>query len=57
MTTRGLMLGVFGIVIGAILSILVVQYFDEDSGSRSTQPPDPLVVNPETAAEETQKLP
>ena len=54
MTTRGLMLAVLGVVIGAILSILVVEHFDQDAGSRSTQPPDPLVVAPENAAEETQ---
>ncbi len=53
MTMRGLMFGVFGVVIGAILSILVVQHFDRDGSSRSTQPPEPLVVNPENAAEET----
>lgn len=57
MTMRGMMFGVFGIVIGSILSILVVQYFDQDSGSRSTKPPDPLTVDPEHAAEQTQKLP
>lgn len=48
------MFGVFGIVVGSILSILVVQHFDQDGGSRSTQPPDPLVVTPENAAEKTQ---
>ncbi|WP_156387134.1 MULTISPECIES: hypothetical protein [unclassified Rhizobium] len=54
---RGMMLGVFGVVIGSILSILVAQYFDQGGGSRSTQPPDPLVVDPQHAAEQTKKLP
>lgn len=51
------MIAVFGVVIGSILSILIVQHFDQDGGSRSTQPPDPLVVTPEHAAEETKKFP
>jgi hypothetical protein len=53
MTARTLMMGVFGLVIGAILSILVVQYFDPDDSAKSTTPPNPLVVSPDKAAEET----
>lgn len=54
MSVRTLMIGVFGLVIGAILSILVVQFFDPDDSAKSTTPPDPLIVTPENAAEETQ---
>lgn len=57
MTMRGMMVGVFGVVIGSILSILVVQHFEPGGGSRSTQPPDPLTVDPQHAVEQTQKLP
>lgn len=53
MTSRMLMIGVYGLVIGAILSILVVQYVAPDDSSKSTTPPDPLVVTPEDAAQET----
>lgn len=54
MTSRTVMMGVYGLVIGAILSILVVQYFAPDDSNKNTTPPDPLVVRPENAAQETQ---
>lgn len=53
MTSRMLMVGVIGIIVGSILSILVVQYFSPDGSAKSTVPPDPLVVSPENAAQET----
>lgn len=57
MTMRGMMVGVFGVVVGSILSILVVQYFGHDKSPRSTTPPDPLTVDPQHAVEQTKKLP
>lgn len=53
MTARTLMISVIGVVIGSILSILVVQYFLPDGSAKSTKPPDPLVVTPENAAQDT----
>lgn len=53
MTSRTLMIAVFSLLIGSILSILVVQYFAPDESAKSATPPDPLVVTPENAAEET----
>jgi len=53
MTSRTLMIGVLGIVVGSILSILAVQYFAPDGSAKSTTPPNPLVVAPENAAQET----
>ncbi|MCV9996641.1 hypothetical protein OE766_00080 [Pararhizobium sp. YC-54] len=53
MTSRALMVTVIGIIVGSILSILVVQYFSPDESPKSTVPPDPLVVTPENAVEET----
>ncbi|WP_438747719.1 hypothetical protein [Pararhizobium sp. O133] len=54
MTSRMVMMGVYGLVVGAILSILVVQYFAPDDSNKSTTPPNPLVVTPENAAQETE---
>jgi hypothetical protein len=53
MTSRTLLIAVLAFVVGSILSILVVQYFAPDKSAKSTTPPDPLVVTPENAAEET----
>lgn len=53
MTTRTLMISVFAFIMGSILSILVVQYFAPKEGPQSTVPPNPLVVAPDKAAEET----
>jgi hypothetical protein len=53
MTSRTLMVGVICVVVGSILSILVVQYYSPNESSNSTTPPDPLVVAPENAAEQT----
>lgn len=50
---RYIMLGVFGFMIAAILSVVVVQRLEGKSGSQSTTPPDPLVVAPEKAAEQS----
>lgn len=49
---RYIMLGVFGFVIAAILSVVVVQRLEGKSGDQSITPPDPLVVAPEKAAEQ-----
>ncbi|TCQ09976.1 hypothetical protein C8J34_102377 [Rhizobium sp. PP-F2F-G36] len=49
---RTIMLGVFGFVIAAILSVVVVQRLEGKSGDQSITPPDPLVVAPEKAAEQ-----
>lgn len=54
MTVRTLMIAVISFVVGSILSILVVQYFAPDDSAKSTTPPDPLIVSPDKAAEETQ---
>jgi hypothetical protein len=53
MTPRTLLIAVIGFVVGSILSVLVVQYYAPDERARNTMPPDPLVVDPENAAEET----
>ncbi|WP_426227855.1 hypothetical protein [Pararhizobium sp. DWP3-4] len=53
MTSRTLLLGVIALIVGSILSILAVQHFAPDESSNSLVPPDPLVVTPENAAEET----
>lgn len=53
MTSRTVMIAVIGFVVGSILSVLVVQHFAPDENTKSTTPPDPLVVDPENAAEET----
>lgn len=53
MPVRYIMLGVFGFIIAAILSVVVVQRLEGKSGSQSTTPPDPLVVAPEKAAEQS----
>ncbi|WP_349434758.1 hypothetical protein [Pararhizobium sp. A13] len=53
MTSRAGMIAVIGFVIGSILSVLVVQYYAPDASTKNTMPPDPLVVAPENAAEET----
>ncbi|MCV9960900.1 hypothetical protein OIU34_03210 [Pararhizobium sp. BT-229] len=53
MTSRPLMIAVFSFLVGSILSVLVVQYFAPHESTKSTTPPDPLVVTPESAAEET----
>lgn len=53
MTSRTLMGAVIAFIVGSILSILVVQYFSPDKSAQSTTPPDPLVVTPENAAEQT----
>jgi len=53
MTSRTLMISVIGVVVGSILSILAVQYFLPDESAKSTRPPDPLVVSPENAVQDT----
>ncbi|WP_156379746.1 MULTISPECIES: hypothetical protein [unclassified Rhizobium] len=53
MPVRYLMLGVIGFVVAAILSVVVVQQLEGKSGDRSTTPPDPLVVAPDKAAEQS----
>ena len=53
MTSRTLMAAVLALIVGSILSILAVQYFSPDESAKSTTPPDPLIVSPENAAEET----
>jgi len=53
MTSRTLMAAVLALIVGSILSILVVQYFSPDESAKSTTAPDPLIVSPENAAEET----
>ncbi len=53
MTSRTLMVVVIALIVGSILSILAVQYFSPDESSKSTVPPDPLMVTPENAVEET----
>jgi hypothetical protein len=53
MTSRTLMVAVIGFVVGSILSVLVVQHYAPDESTKNTTPPDPLVVSPENAAEET----
>ncbi|TCP90578.1 hypothetical protein C8J31_101421 [Rhizobium sp. PP-CC-2G-626] len=52
MSVRTIMLGVFGFVIAAILSVVVVQRLEGKSGDQSITPPDPLVVAPEKAAKQ-----
>ncbi|WP_276118032.1 hypothetical protein [Pararhizobium qamdonense] len=54
MTSRTLMAAVLALIVGSILSILAVQYFSPDESAKSTTPPDPLIVSPENAAEETE---
>lgn len=53
MTSRSGMIAVIGFVVGSTLSVLVVQHFAPDESTKNTTPPDPLVVAPENAAEET----
>ncbi len=53
MTSRALMIAVIGFIVGSILSVLVVQHFAPDESTKNTTPPDPLVVAPEDAAEQT----
>jgi len=53
MTSRALMIAVIGFIVGSILSVLVVQHFAPDEIAKNTTPPDPLVVAPEDAAEQT----
>ncbi|WP_175386344.1 hypothetical protein [Rhizobium sp. 9140] len=52
MPVRTIMLGVFGFVIAAILSVVFVQRLEGKSGDQSITSPDPLVVAPEKAAEQ-----
>lgn len=52
LSVRTIMLGVFGFVIAAILSVVVVQRLEGKSGDQSITPPDPLVVAPEKAAKQ-----
>ncbi|MEA3534587.1 hypothetical protein [Rhizobium sp. CC-YZS058] len=52
MPVRILMIAIFGLVIAAILSVLVVQQFDTESSPSKLTPPDPLVTTPEREARE-----
>lgn len=52
MPVRILMIAMFGLVIAAILSVLVVQQFDTESSPSKLTPPDPLVTTPEREARE-----
>ena len=53
MPVRVLMIAMFGLVIAAVLSVLIVQQFDSESSDGRT-PPDPLVTTPEKAAQDAQ---
>ncbi len=52
MPVRVLMIALFLGVIAAVLSVVVVQRFDAESGAANQTPPDPLVTTPERAAGE-----
>jgi hypothetical protein len=54
MPVRYLMLGVFGFIIAAILSIVVVQNLQGGSGDQTTTPPQPVTTTPGNAVRDTQ---